>query len=315
MPLTAIAVGSLLLFSPVAAQAAPDKPSAREPVQKDAEPLSGDGAPSSLAGPRVATPEARPTLIRRDAAGKVEPLEVQPAEAAAHLLKLDPAVRAEVDRILRERAAILDTIVADNLRIIVQAAGARESGDAAEAARLFRELSEKAGPLRARGPLQRELAAVLPEAEAAELRRLILEYTQARMADLAASPAAGAAEAMDQGAEAGGAPKGGPGGRAGRGADPLRQEMTRLIGVEIKRSYERVVGQQAADFDTLLRELNVTPEQESTIRKVVSDSFIANYGKTTAAERARVFATVYAELDEAQRATLAERFRTRVPTR
>src|SRR5690606_30304765 len=100
------------------------------------------------------------------------------------------------------------------------------------------------------------------------------------------------------------------GGRAPRNGDArdaLRREMANIVGGEIRRSYERTIGAAARDFDRLLQDLNVTPEQDAQIRRIVGDSFQRNAGKSTPQERAKVFAEVYKLLDNQQKAEVLRR--------
>ncbi len=90
-------------------------------------------------------------------------------------------------------------------------------------------------------------------------------------------------------------------------ARPPRTEFARLAGQEIKSAYERTIGQQSRDFDALISQLGLTPEQESKVRKIVGDSFNKTYGKAAAPERAQVFWKVYAELDATQKQQVLDR--------
>lgn len=82
-----------------------------------------------------------------------------------------------------------------------------------------------------------------------------------------------------------------------------------MIGQEVRRSYERVVGQQAADFDALIKSLNLSEAQESKVRQIVGDSFQKYEGKIPANERAKLIALVWRELDGSQREILLKRLR------
>lgn len=248
-------------------------------------------AADPLAGPSVAAAAQQRTLIERDADGKIMRLDRAPAEAAVRLLNLGPDVQRDVDRILTERAAILDGLVAEHLREIVEIAGANQSGDRAGAMRKLMELAPYAKPLRERGQVGEELARVLPEGQAKRVRQMVQEYTQALMAEERAAAQARGEEVNDRAL--------------------TRAETLRLVGEEVRRSYERVVGQQAADFDKLIQLLSLSEEQESQVRKLVGDQFTQNYGRATAAQRAQVFAQVWRLLSSEQRAELLKHMRQR----
>ncbi len=283
------------------APAAPSTPAEKQPVETT--PAQSPAAP--LSGPTVKPAgKAVKTLIERDFSGKIKRLEVSPPEAALALLDLDEATRAKANALLLERSRTLDGIVRDNLKLIVRLAGARDAASTekgkAEYLELIQELSEKALPLRERGTLQAQLQAILPEAARNQLTKLSQDYWNALLEEKQA--AAKQAAASQDGAAGGGM-------RGKETREFMRGEFMAIVGQEIKRSYERVVGQQTKDFDELLKSLNLTDAQESKIRKLVGDSFVANYGKVSPAERAKVFTQVYRELDEQQRATLMERVR------
>lgn len=274
-----------------AAQAEPDPmaPGKAEPAPAKTEPASGAKTSDPLAGPSVAPSAQKRTLVERDADGKIKRLDVAPAEAAVRLVNLGGEARAQVDKILAERAAMMDKLVAENLREVIEIAGAAQAGNREEAGRKMRELAPIAAPLRGRGMLGAELARVLPEAPAGEVRRMVEEYTEAVTAEEKQ-----AAEARGETFDA----------RAAR-----RAEMIRLVGAEMRRAYERVVQQRAQDFDKLLATLGLTPEQEGAVRKIVSDDFTANYGKSTPEQRAKVFGEVWKLLSSEQRRKVMEHMR------
>lgn len=268
-------------------------PAAQPPAKADQPAPAKDEAP--LKGPTVASPETKPTLVQRDFAGKVIRLEMQPAEAAVKLLRLDDATRAKVDAVILERSALLDKIVTDNLELLVKLQGAREAPDKAEYGRLTHELSEKSTPLVQRGPLAVELAGILPPAANSELRRLMQEYWKAIVDEDTARPAS-EREPSEISTPAGNDP--------GSQREAMRDEVRTMTGLEVKRAYERTIGARSRDFDALIKDLNLSPEQESKVRKIAGDSFQKTYGKATPQERARVFWQVYQVLDAQQRKAL-----------
>lgn len=281
-----------------------------------AEPPASKNAPAPadkavLRGPGVTETPAAPSLVQRDFAGRIVELDMHPAEAAVRLLDLDKATAAKVDTILLERSAMLDKLVADNLELLVRLQGARESGDTQQTAALFQQLSAKAQPLRDRGQLAQELMTVLNNDQDAELRRLMQEYWRAVVKQELDDKRA--AQTMDPDAEPDATAA--PSRREQRAdtRDAMRQEMQQIIGGEIRRAYERTIGSAAREFDNLIKDLNITPEQESKIRKLVGDSFQRTYGKATAAERTKVFWEVYSVLDDAQKAEVVRRLGSHPP--
>lgn len=263
-----------------------------------------------LAGPPVGTKAERLTLIERDFDGKIKRLDMAPAEAAVRKMKLDDASRAAVDRIINERAALLDRIVRENLKLFVEGATARQAGDQEAARKAFAEFAGKAEALRQRGMIGREFAAVLPAEQAAEMESMVREYMQAVLAE----PREGAGGAM--GEEAMGEKERGRGDRPRRGAgmrgedrQRLAAETLRIVGAELARSYDRVVGTQVRSLDAFLKEINATPEQEGKIRQITGDSFQKNYGQAKPAEQARIFREVYLILTPEQREVALKRVR------
>lgn len=251
-------------------------------------------AASPLAGPSVAAAApAKPTLIQRNFAGKLVRLEVPPAEAAVQALELDPPTREKVDAILLARSAILDQIVADNLQLLAKLQGARELTDKTQARETVQELFEKSEPLRARGKLIDELSDVLTTEQSAQVRSMTEDYVRAAIAERVADKTGGKDLSFREK------------GRVQREA--TREETVAMIGHEIRRAYDRTIGQRSTDFDKLLKDFNVTPEQESKIRKIVQDNFTATYGKPTPQQRTKAFWDVYAVLDQSQREQFVRR--------
>jgi hypothetical protein len=79
-----------------------------------------------------------------------------------------------------------------------------------------------------------------------------------------------------------------------------------VLGNEIRQSYERTIGAGAKDVDALLARLGATPEQESVIRAVIQDAYVATYGKPTRTQQTTAFLKIYGALDADQRKELAK---------
>lgn len=325
---TLLALSGTALATKPTPPAAPPTPAPREP---------------SLGGPKVTEQAARPTLIHRELDGSIKRLDTAPAEAAVRLLKLDDATRAKVDAILAEQSAAWDALIRTNLKDVARIAqefadlraGQAPSkepakapssapapdndsmtaptapttprttrraalGKAADLLRDLRELlarepeappgtTERPRSLTARGPLATQLAAGLTAAQAADMNALIKEYTDARAAELVT-----ASKSSPQPLTT---------------AQASTRVMLESLGQDFRRAYDRVVGQASRDFDALIRELTLTPEQESRVRQIVGDSFQKSYGNATAAERSRIFTEVIQVLTPEQRTQLAKRIR------
>ena len=133
----------------------------------------------ALKGPTVATPAAKATLVEQDFKGRLKRLEIPPEEAALKLLSLDEATLKKTDKIIQERAAILDKAVIENLELVGQIHNAGQSGDKTEALQLFREFAKKLEPLKARGKLMEEIQAALPDEKQERYAALVREYHEA----------------------------------------------------------------------------------------------------------------------------------------
>jgi hypothetical protein len=256
--------------------------------------------PAVLKGPTVKPAGealSRLTLVERDFQGRVKELDTDPVSAALPKLGLDGTTLEACTIILAQRREILDRIVGDNLLTLLKIQQSRQTGDTGEVRRLTRELVGKAGELRERGRLMDELEGVMPADKHAELRRMVTEYVVASGGSHEGDGAMG-----DEG-QGGGGDKAGRGGR-GRAA---AAGFASMLGAEIRRSYERVVGQRVAEFDALIKRLELTPEQEGKVRALAQASFDKNQGrKPSRAEGTRVFLEIYRELNEEQRAKLIE---------
>lgn len=256
--------------------------------------------PSPLAGPKVdpasegTSGESNATsLIERDFEGRLKRPEANPAVVALELIGLDNETRAKADAIIAERDALLDEVVQNHLKDLVQVAAAAQSGDKAGALRLLKPLIDDSAELRARGRLVDELAGVLPSEKADSLKRLVREYWDAVVKERVAL---------------------GDPDRPGKKVTVLEAagaEMLAATGQEIKRSYERVFGLEAKAYEELLKKLSLTPEQESKVRALVSEHFGKTYGKPSKKESTALFVKVYALLDADQRKVLIEDVRKR----
>lgn len=265
-----------------------DQPS-ESPGDKPAKPARPAVSDDPLSGPAVKKVQQKPSLVERDVEGKIVRLQMQPAEAALKLMKFDEATQKKVDEIVLRQTAALDGVVRDNLEAIAKIAGLNQAGNKAEALAAFKELFDKSDVLRRRGGLINQLTGVMSDEQAAELRELVGDYYKARLAEEQEIAKAK--------------------GEKYSGVKFTLTEQLQILGQEIKRSYERVFGQQAKEFEELLKTLNLTPEQDAKIHQIVGDSFQKSYGKQSEAEKARVFLRVWEELDTEQRKIVWEKIK------
>ncbi len=242
----------------------------------------------ALRGPTVTRSPERPdhSIVQRDFNGRVKKSEEHPVLLALSRLSLTPEQKAATDKVLAERGAALDAIVRDNLRLIVEYAQAKQTGDAAAIAKLQPELLEKAQPFFKRGTMLAELMPAIPDEKFAELKKMIDEYNTLAAQDRVMDTMSGTSKPNRLGAA-------------------IAQGFENF-GAEARASYERVVGAGGKDFDALIKTLQLTPEQESKVRQKAGDLFQKTYGKPTKRQTFRLFLDIYAELDTDQRHRLAQ---------
>ncbi|MFN0131344.1 MAG: hypothetical protein ACKVW3_02235 [Phycisphaerales bacterium] len=249
-------------------------------AQSDSPPTA-EGA--ALAGPKVSE-RSTTTLIERDFAGKVKRLDTPPEEASLALLDLDEATRAATTRILNERAAIMDGIVRDNIDLLLKFVTARQGGDRAAIVSLLGEFNAKLEPLRARGELVDEIHDALPPAMRGRFTTLVTEYRKA-----VTDEAAGEAKTKGE--------------RARPRAAAMRERLADL-GLEVKRSYERLIGAGQRDFEALIEELQLAPEQETKVRNLAQEYVQKTKGKPTPAQQRQLVTSIMAHLTPEQNKVL-----------
>ncbi len=250
------------------------------------QPSANDGPASEppadmLSGPRVAETTSERTLVQRDFSGKVKRLEIPPEEAALELLTLDKSVRSRVQRILDERAAIMDGILARNIDLLIRFQSARERRDRMKLLGEFRAAME---PLQERGTLRAELRAELPKSEAARFDELVDGYW-----DTVTKEAIAESKSAD--------PKAKPG-------EVIARERLQALGNEVRRAYDRLITQRAKQLDEILAKLDLTPAQDAAVRGHVARFVEQTKGNSSMNQRRELFGKVLAELDQDQKRRL-----------
>jgi len=287
---------------------------------------------SLLGGPKVADGAGAPTIVERDFEGKVKRLEVRPEEAAAMRLQLTEEERRAVDRVLAERAASMDAAIVGNVELLTRLASARAANDREALRGLMEELRGAFGELAQPGKLVEDISAVLPAEKAEELRAMVRGYYEAVIAEAAQDArrtrdSGGANEAMGE-QESGGDGSSEEsdshepmtdnprqrrglwrGGRAGSERQLLAAESLRVFGQEIRASYDRVIGQATQRLDAMLSQLNLTGEQDSKIRNLITEFGQKTRLNPTAQQKAELFRAVWAQLNSDQRGALAAQIR------
>lgn len=244
--------------------------------------------PAPLAGPSVAPRSAAaPSLVRRDSNGRLQRLDLPPGEAALALLPLDAPTKAKTNAILRERSALWDRLIKENLSTIL-ALGSSQN----EPAALLRHASAlvlKAQPLLLRGSLDAELSLALPAEHRRTFDALVRDYFRA---------------VADDGVyQENASPK--PGNRV----EATLAENGRLLAVEAERAFRRVIGNGEREFDELLAALQLRPEQETRIRTKVMEYIERTGFNPSKVDEALLVLSIIPLLDADQQARLAERIR------
>lgn len=257
------------------------------PTHAPTEPLApkpGVDTARALAGPEVAPRAAEPTLVRRTFGGRIQRLDVHPAEAALDLIQIDEDARQRAIAILDKRAAAMDKVVLDHLDLLTQIQPAVESGRVFHvlqiASQLHRDFEARAGT----ASLVDQLAGVLPLEDAQSLRRLVDEYWDALAAEEGGEDV-GRIEAFVI----------------------ERRAALEVFGKEIERAFDRISMGGAGDaqaWERILVALELSPEQERTIRAMGRDFYVESRFNPTRQETAEFLGRVYLQLDTDQRTKL-----------
>lgn len=272
--------------------------------------LSTAAIAGPLSGPDVDASNVPDSLVERNIDGSMKRADLPIAEAALALVTLDASTKASVDRLLAERAASIDEIVKANMQTLNQMRTDRQAGqgDAEGRGGARREgvqkLMEMFKPVLAKGPLEEQLAAIMPEATRVTYLSHIDEHTELMRAERAArapegrggrgGPPSGTDDSpmlfedptleMDApppapreerarrrdgaGRDAERGEDRGQGPRAGRERGAMAAQMGQLRGLqmEIKRSVERIHGENEARTDDFVSQLGLDAEQEAKVR-------------------------------------------------
>ncbi|HZW05712.1 MAG TPA: hypothetical protein VFF65_01205 [Phycisphaerales bacterium] len=249
-------------------------------------PPAKPASPSPLQGPKVPDRTGKPTLVSRGADGKVARLDEWPALAAVRKLTLDAKTREAVGKLEREQAAAMDKFLGENLVEVAAVANSFQSGNTKEGLAGIRKLRQDHAVFNDRELLMQKIGALLPKEQENELRLMVQEYWNALVQEETdAAKARGERASMGKVA----------------GAEALR-----LLGQDIKASYDRVIGQKVKDFDALIKALGLSGEQESRVRRIADDAFAKAKGDERKINKADLFWKIWKELDAKQRDLLLE---------
>jgi hypothetical protein len=277
------------------AQPAEDhKPADQKPGEQPAEPQpeTKPTDKSPLAGPKLPDRTGKPTLVEHGADGKVKRLDEWPALAAVRKLPLDENAKKAVAKLEVEQAVAMDKMMTESLPEIAAIANAFQSGDTAEGLAGIRKLRQNHPVLAEREMLAQRISVLVGKEQGHELSLMVQEYWNALITE-----ASGGAQTRAEMAAAN---------RVASG------EALRLLGQDIKASYDRVIGQQVRDFDALIKSLSLTAEQESKVRAIVNDAASKAGNNPSKMDKTAVFWKIWHELDARQRAAVTDQFKGRV---
>jgi hypothetical protein len=236
------------------------------------------GVGDPLRGPGVPESTARVTLVQRGMSGELLPLDAPPAIAALEALALDGESHERVQRLLGERARLMEDLVFANLRLLSQIEGVMAAGSPGEKLVMIREGLAALEPVRAWGRLDHRVAEALPAPARARFRGLIREYERA---------------SFEQARSSGGS------------EHRWQHRMARYwadLGWEIERAAERVLKEDERDFvEGLIVPLGLSPEQEGRIRARLENFLFALGRRPTGADHFRLLEEIKAELTIEQR--------------
>lgn len=266
----------------VPAQNQPQSQPQPSPAPANAQP----GGPTAPA----AQPSNRLTIVERDAQGQFKHLAMPAEERAIQVMDLAPDERQRAEKVIAERAQVLDEIVLKNFALLQRMHDATIAGDAAKARELSGRFLLKLERLTDRGRFEDELRPQLRLDHQEEFTRLITEYRQALLQE-------GTREAR----------------AANQDMKPQQiadREMRRAMAREVQRAYQRTIVGTPVDYDALLPKLGLKPEQESKVRNLATE-FTQQHKEPTEDQRRDLLMKVLADLDDAQRLALINAIRGR----
>ncbi|MEM9083581.1 MAG: hypothetical protein AAGB34_08300 [Planctomycetota bacterium] len=159
-----------------------------------AAPAIAENDPGILTGPPVedtSTTESsdqmqRQTIVHRNFDGSLERIKGSPELAAIDQLHLSDEERLDVDNVLNERAAIIDSMVLENFNTLDDLRKLRNSETSArERMDVYKAFAETFRPLIDRGTMRDEVASVLSEDQREAFTGMLDEYHEAVRKDQA----------------------------------------------------------------------------------------------------------------------------------
>ncbi len=302
--------GTLFSATALAARAepAPATPAPAPATAPASEPANPMGGPNVKPADAIAT---KPTLVKRDFAGKLQPLDTRPEYAALDLLKLSPTEKSAIETFRTQRATRVGQVLQKHYTLFLDIQGSNQSGERAKAMTKIREL-RAAEPDLFDPPLAEQLSGPLSAENKAIFSSLVDEYLKAEAEDRTPSKAPSAGEGEDSMREKEPAtptptsdarPRRRPGaaGSTPPAYDAQRRETMRTIR-EIGGTLKATVQDRSARSDAVIKAIGATPELEEQIRQILRSSLGGNVVADPTPE-ARIEATrkIFALLTPEQR--------------
>ncbi|MBK7403212.1 MAG: hypothetical protein IPJ41_00920 [Phycisphaerales bacterium] len=243
---------------------------------------------AALAGPAVdgSDPES---LVAYEYGGGLHELDLPPAEAALELLQLDPDTSDRVAQVLTERAMLAEQLIIDNFDLVSQGDAIKASGNKIEQGVFFLSVIRVLNPLLERGPLEDEIRPLLPADQAAEFDRLLDAYWKA-VGRSRADQARSRGEKLSV-------------------RKAVREARRDQIGKEIELAAKRAIESERFAVEFLTKGLELTEAQHSRIERLVNDFVARTMGEAGQSDKERLFAEVFAYLNEHQQQLLMERIK------
>lgn len=238
---------------------------------------------SALGGPKVAQKPHEPTLVERDATGKVTRLTQRPEEAAIALLGLTQDEKAPIDAFFIKRAAAVSKLLADNTPLFLKLQAARQGGASRdELAPLMEEFETAAADL-LETPLIDSVLKLIPASAREPYTKLVSDYNAAVLAEELASRTGRVVE-----------------GPRAMGRVASRRLEANMLLREMGRALGGLVAERRERTAALINAVDATPEQAEKIEKIFR-SQTQGAAARTPETRGRIMQEILALLTPEQR--------------
>ncbi|MFG0307539.1 MAG: hypothetical protein ACF8Q5_15160 [Phycisphaerales bacterium JB040] len=248
-----------------------------------------DATEDPLSGPRVVEAGAATTIVRYGFDGKLERYEDGVELRVLEVLALSEDEQEAVSAVLSERRALIDRLVLEHFALVSTLGSGVAERDDPQRRRTLRELVRAFQPVLERGSLRAEIEGALEKERAKEFGRMVDAYVEA----VREEERADGMKAEE---------------REGAFAGAMRRRLEGL-GVELRRSVERVIGQRADDFERLQGELGLTPEQTGRAQQIFMELNSRTEYRPSDAERREAVLAFVRILDAEQRRRFVELIR------